>query len=115
MLERAERPAAPSRRDPRETLELLLDDLMRALSFEKAVVLLYDEERAALVGSFGIGVSDAAARGLVVPISPSDEPIASGLRTRVPQPVRDATTDSRVPADAREAVLCLGLWHQVAA
>jgi len=114
MLERAERPAAPSRRDPRETLELLLDDLMRALSFEKAVVLLYDEERAALVGSFGIGVSDAAARGLVVPIARSDDPIASVLRTGVPQPVRDATRDERVPPDVREALLRMGIGPLVA-
>src|SRR5438093_7096265 len=114
MLERAERPAAPSRRDPRETLELLLDDLMRALSFEKAVVLLYDEERAALVGSFGIGVSDAAARGLLVPIARSDDPIASVLRTGVPQPVRDATRDERVPPDVREALLRMGIGPLVA-
>ena len=57
VLERPRRPVPP-RREPREMLEPLLDDLMRTLGFERAVVLLYDEEHAALVGSFGIGVLD---------------------------------------------------------
>jgi signal transduction histidine kinase len=103
VLDRPRR-AEPPRRDPRETLEPLLDDLMRTLGFERAVVLLYDEELAALAGSFGIGVPDAIARELVIPLSQTDDPIATALRGGVPQRVRDATTDERISPAAREAL-----------
>jgi len=114
VLDRPERPVASSRRQPRETLELLLDDLMRVLSFEKALVLPYDEERAALVGSFGVGVSDAAVRELVVPIARGDDPIASVLRTGLPQRVRDATTDERLRPEVRDALARMGVGPLVA-
>ncbi len=114
VLDRPERPVAWGRRQPRETLELLLDELMRALSFEKALVLLYDDERAALVGSFGIGVSDAAVRELVVPIARDDDPIASVLRAGVPQRLRDATTDERLRPEVRDALLRMGVGPLVA-
>ena len=76
VLDRPRR-AEPPRRDPRETLEPLLDDLMRTLGFERAVVLLYEDERAALVGSFGIGVPDAISREVVIPLAQTDDPIVA--------------------------------------
>ncbi|HEY8823370.1 MAG TPA: ATP-binding protein [Candidatus Limnocylindria bacterium] len=101
VLERPLRPVPP-RRDPREMLEPLLDDLMRTLGFERAAVLLYDEERAALAGSFGIGVPDPIARELVIPLTETDDPIVAALRGGVPQRIPDATSDVRIAAATRE-------------
>ena len=103
VLDRPRR-AEPPRRDPRETLEPLLDDLMRTLGFERAVVLLYEDERAALVGSFGIGVPDAISREVVIPLAQTDDPIVAALRGGVPQRIRDATTDERILPAVREAL-----------
>ena len=96
-------------------LEPLLDDLMRTLGFERAVVLLYDEERAALAGSFGIGVSDPVARELVIPLAQSDDPIVGALRGGVPQLIRDATTDERISAAVHETLAKAKLGPLIAA
>jgi PAS domain S-box-containing protein len=114
VLDRPRRPVPP-RRDPREMLEPLLDDLMRTLGFERAVVLLYDEERAALAGAFGIGVPDPVARALVIPLAQSDDPIVVALRGGVPQLIRDATTDERISAAVRETLAKANLGPLVAA
>jgi PAS domain S-box-containing protein len=114
VLDRPRRPVPP-RRDPREMLEPLLDDLMRTLRFERAVVLLYDEERAALAGSFGIGVPDPVARALVITLAQSDDPIVGALRGGVPQLIRDATTDERISAAVRETLAKAKLGPLVAA
>jgi PAS domain S-box-containing protein len=100
VLERKVR-SAPQRRDPRETLEPLLDDLMRSLGFERGVVLLYDEESAALAGRFGIGVPDAIARELLIPLAHAEDPIVAALRGGVPQRIRDATNDERISVAVR--------------
>ena len=114
VLERARRRSAP-RSDARETLEPLLDELMRSLGFERAAVLLYDEDRAALAGSFGIGVPDTIARELVVPLAPSDDPIAAVLRGGLPELIRDATTDERISPGIRETLAKAKLGPIVAA
>src|SRR5213596_3575026 len=101
VLDRRQRRPAPPLRDPRETLEPLLDELMRSLGFERAAVLLYDEDRAALAGSFGIGVPDAIARELVIPVALSDDPVVAVLRGGLPEPIRDATTDERISPGIR--------------
>ena len=101
VLDLPRRPVPPGR-DPREMLEPLLDDLMRTLEFERAAVLLYDEERAALAGSFGIGVTDAIARELLIPLAQSDDPIVAALRGGVPQRIPDATIDERISSGVRE-------------
>ena len=101
-LERKVR-SAPPRRDPRETLEPLLDELMRSLGFERAVILLYEEESAALAGRFGIGVPDTLARELIVPVTDAEDPIVGALRGGMPQRIRDATTDERIASANREA------------
>jgi PAS domain S-box-containing protein len=113
VLERPGRAAA--RRDPRETLEPLLDDLLRSLAFEKALVLLYDDERSALVGSFGIGVPDAAVRELVLPLAQSDNPIVAVLRGGVPERIRDATRDDRLDQSVRDALASMGIGPLIAA
>src|SRR5258707_1013637 len=87
---------APLCRDHRVNLESLLDELMRSLGFERAVVLLYDEDRASLAGGFGIGVEDAIARELVLPLANPDDPIVEVLRVGIPQRISDATTDERI-------------------
>jgi signal transduction histidine kinase len=114
VLDRPRRAEAP-RRDPRETLEPLLDDLMRTLRFERAVVLLYDEERTALAGSFGLGVPDPIARDLVIPLAQTDDPIATALRGGVPQRIRDATTDERISPAVRETLAKANIGPMVAA
>jgi len=103
LLERPQRRFPPPR-DPRETLEPLLDELMRNLRFERAVVLLYDEDRASLAGRFGIGVPDAVARELVLPLANPDDPIVGVLRAGLPERIRDATTDERIFSGAREVL-----------
>src|SRR5438876_11910275 len=102
VLERAGRRSAP-RSDARETLEPLLDELMRSLGFERAAVLLYDEDRAALAGSFGIGAPDTIARELVVPLAPPDDPTAAVPRGGLPALIRHATTDVRISPAIRAA------------
>jgi signal transduction histidine kinase len=114
LLERAGRPT-PIRPDPRETLEPLLDDLLRGLAFEKALVLIFDEARSALVGSFGIGVPDAAVREVVVPLVNADDPIVAVLRNGFPQRLRDARVDERLDRSVRELFARLGLGPLVIA
>ena len=114
VLDRPRRAALP-RRDPRETLEPLLDDLMRTLGFERAVVLLYDDESVALTGSFGIGVSDAIARELVIPLALPDDPIVAALRGGIPQRIRDATSDEHISATVRATLTKAKLGSIVAA
>jgi PAS domain S-box-containing protein len=115
LLERPQRRSAPLPRDPRETLEPLLDELMRSLGFERAVVLLYNEERASLIGNFGIGVPDAIARELVLPLANTDDPIVGVLRIGAPQRIRDATTDERISPDVRAILARAQLGPIVAA
>ncbi|MDQ2966849.1 MAG: GAF domain-containing protein, partial [Actinomycetota bacterium] len=103
VLDRPRRPVPP-RRDPREMLEPLLDDLMRTLGFERAVVLLYDDDQAALAGSFGIGVPDATAREILIPLTQVDDPILAALRGGVPQKIPDATSDVRISVGTRETL-----------
>src|SRR5256886_8593809 len=114
VLERARRRSAP-RSDARETLEPLLDELMRSMGSERAAVLLYDEDRAALAGSFGIGVPDAIARELVIPVALSDDPVVAVLRGGLPEPIRDATTDERISPGIRETLAKAKLGPIVAA
>src|SRR5256885_1460792 len=102
LLERPPRRSAAPPRDPRETLEPLLDELMRSLAFERAVVLLYDDDRASLAGSFGVGVPDSIARELVLPLANPDDPIVGALRLGVPQRIIDSATDERIFSGVRE-------------
>src|SRR5712692_3445945 len=74
-------------RDPRETLEPMLDDLVRGLGYDKAVVLVYDEASASLRGLFGWNVTDEQARRLTVGVAGSDNPLVVALRTGAPQRV----------------------------
>jgi len=115
VLDRRQRRPAPPLRDPRETLEPLLDELMRSHGFERAVVLLYDEERAALAGGFGIGVPDEIARELVIAVSQPDDPIVVALRGGLPQRIPDAISDARISPAARETLARARLGPIVAA
>jgi len=74
-------------RDPRETLEPMLDDLVRGLGYDKAVVLVYDEPSASLRGLFGWNVTDDHARRLSIGVAGSDNPLVVALRTGAPQRV----------------------------
>src|SRR5438552_11183253 len=114
VIPRALRRSAPLR-DPRETLEPLLDELMRSLGFERAAVLLYDEDRAALAGRFGIGVPDAIARELVIPLALADDPVVAVLRGGLPARIRDATTDERISPAIRNTLAQARLGPIVAA
>ena len=114
VIQRALGRSAPLR-DPRETLEPLLDELMRSLGFERAAVLLYDEDRAALAGRFGIGVPDAIARELVIPLALADDPVVAVLRGGLPARIRDATTDERISPAIRNTLAQARLGPIVAA
>jgi len=85
LVQRQREPA--SDRDPRETLEPMLDDLVRGLGYDKAVVLVYDEPSASLRGLFGWNVTDDQARRLAVGVAGSDDPLVVALRTGAPQRV----------------------------
>jgi PAS domain S-box-containing protein len=74
-------------RDPRETLEPMLDDLVRGLGYDKAIVLVYDESTASLRGLFGWNVTDDQAKRLAVGVAGSDNPLVVALRTGAPQRV----------------------------
>jgi PAS domain S-box-containing protein len=115
VLERPQRRSALPLRHARETLEPLLDELMRTLGFERAVVLLYDEDRAALAGSFGIAVPDGIARELVLPLANPDDPIVGVLRAGLPVRMTDATTDERIFSGVREILARAKLGPIVAA
>ena len=114
VLERARRRSAPAR-DPRETLEPLLDEVMRSLGFERAAVLLYDGDRAALAGGFGIGVPDAIVRELVIPLALTDDPIVAVLRGGLPEHIRDAINDDRISPAVRNTLAQAKLGPIVAA
>ena len=113
VLERVRRPAPLH--DARETLEPLLDELMRSLGFERAAVLLYDDDRAALAGTFGIGVPDAIVRELVIPFALTDDPIVGVLRAGLTERIRDATTDERISPAIRQTLARAKLGPIVAA
>jgi PAS domain S-box-containing protein len=83
LVESQREPA--SGRDPRETLEPMLDDLVRGLGYDKAVVLVYDEKTASLRGLFGWNVTDDQARRLSIGVAGSDNPLVVALRTGSPQ------------------------------
>src|SRR5438552_1525590 len=114
VLERAGRRSAP-RSELRETLEPLLDELMRSLGFERAAVLLYDEDRAAPPGRYGIRVPAPIARELVIPLALSDDPVVAMLRGGLPERTRDATTDERISPGIRETLAKAKLGAIVAA
>ena len=87
MADVVEREQPATGRDPRETLEPMLDDLVRGLGYDKAVVLVYDERSASLRGLFGWNVTDEQARRLALgvpdPIIRSSPHCATGAPQRV--------------------------------
>src|SRR5256885_2986968 len=89
-------------RDARETLEPMLDDLARALGYQRAVVLGHDPRAGTLHGLFGLNIRDDLARSLVVPLTRSHDPIVIALRTGVPQRVNDVSEDERLDQEERE-------------
>src|SRR5437764_2031507 len=102
-------------RDARETLEPMLDDLTRALGYQRAVVLGHDTRGGTLRGLFGLNIADDLARSLVVPLTRSQDPIVTALRTGVPQRVQDVSEDDRLDPAERELLLAMRLRHFVAA
>jgi PAS domain S-box-containing protein len=103
-----------SGRDPRETLEPMLDDIVRGLGYDKAVVLVYDEAVASLRGLFGWNVTDDQARQLVIGVAGSEDPLVVALRTGAPQrvdPIDGASPDPKIAA----ALAGMGIGGFVAA
>ena len=101
-------------RDPRETLEPMLDDLVRGLGYDKAVVLVYDEAIASLRGLFGWSVTDEQARRLVVGVAGSDNPLVVALRTGAPQRV-DLLDGVTLDESTSAALADMGIGSFVAA
>ncbi len=101
-------------RDPRETLEPMLDDLVRGLGYDKAVVLVYDESTASLRGIFGWNVTDDQARRLAVGVAGSDNPLVVALRTGAPQRV-DLDNGATLDIDTGATLADMGIGSFVAA
>jgi PAS domain S-box-containing protein len=115
MRDLAERQREPaSDRDPRETLEPMLDDLVRGLGYDKAVVLVYDEPSASLRGIFGWNVTDDQARRLAVGVAGSADPLVVALRTGTPQRV-DISDGATLDASTGAALVDMGIGDFVAA
>src|SRR5256884_4180339 len=102
-------------RDARETLEPMLDDLTRALGYQRAVVLGHDTRGGTLRGLFGLNVRDDLARSLVVSLTRSQDPIVTALRTGVPQRVVDVSEDDRLDPEERELLRAMHVQRFVAA
>ncbi len=105
---------AATGRDPRETLEPMLDDLVRGLGYDKAVVLVYDESTASLRGLFGWNVTDDQARRLSVGVAGSDNPLVIALRTGAPQRA-DPGDSAMVDANTGAMLADMGIGGFVAA
>jgi PAS domain S-box-containing protein len=101
-------------RDPRETLEPMLDDLVRGLGYDKAVVLVYDEPSASLRGLFGWNVTDDQARRLSIGVAGSDNPLVVALRTGAPQRV-DLNDGVKLDENTGAALAEMGIGGFVAA
>ena len=101
-------------RDPRETLEPMLDDLVRGLGYDKAVVLVYDEPSASLRGLFGWNVTDDQARRLSIGVAGSDNPLVVALRTGAPQRV-DLNDGVKLDENTGSALAEMGIGGFVAA
>ena len=101
-------------RDPRETLEPMLDDLVRGLGYDKAVVLVYDESTASLRGLFGWNVTDDQAKRLAVGVAGSDNPLVVALRTGAPQRV-DLDDGATLDVNTGATLADMGIGSFVAA
>jgi len=100
-------------RDPRETLEPMLDDLVRGLGYDKAVVLVYDEPSASLRGLFGWNVTDDQARRLTIGVAGSDNPLVVALRSGAPQRV-DLSDGVKLDENTGAALAEMGIGGFVA-
>jgi PAS domain S-box-containing protein len=107
-------PQPTTGRDPRETLEPMLDDLVRGLGYDKAVVLVYDEPSASLRGLFGWNVTDDQARRLVIGVAGSDNPLVVALRTGAPQRV-DPGDGVKLDENTGATLAAMGIGGFVAA
>lgn len=108
---------APKRteEDARETLEPMLDDLVRGLGYERALVLSHDPGSATLRGHFGLNVRDDQVRALSVSLSRSEDPLVVALRAGAPQLVDDVTADDRLDLAERTIFLAMNVTRFVAA
>lgn len=114
MRDVAERPADLTA-DARETLEPMLDDLARGLGYDRALILVHDGAAGALRGLFGLNVPDEQARGVVVPLTRSNDPLVAALRSGLPQLVDDVATDDRLDEAERAALVAMRMTRCVAA
>ncbi len=105
--------AAGAAQEARETLEPMLDDLMRGLRYERAIVLAHDEASGALRGMFGLNAREDLVRTLSVPIGDHAHPFVVALRTGAPQRVETAG-DPRIGPAMRAALDELGARRVVA-
>src|SRR5688500_20196048 len=101
-------------RDPRETLEPMLDDLVRGLGYDKAIVLVYDESTASLRGLFGWNVTDDQAKRLAVGVAGSDNPLVVALRNGAHQRV-EHDDGAKLDVNNGETLAELGICSLVSA
>ena len=106
--------ALPPKRETRETLEPMLDDLARGLGYDRALVLAHDAESGTLRGTFGLNLRDEEVRELIVSLARADDPFVVALRAGAPQLVDDVTTDERLDVAERQALLAMKVTRFVA-
>jgi len=98
----------------RETLEPMLDELVRGLGYERALLLVHEPETGALRGLFGLNIRDDLARRLSVPLARADDPLVVALRAGAPQLVDDVSVDERLDLAERQALLAMNVTRFVA-
>src|SRR5258706_1097517 len=98
----------------REPLEPMLDELVRGLGYERALLLVHEPETGALRGLFGLNIRDDLARRLSVPLARADDPLVVALRAGAPQLVDDVSVDERLHLAERHALLAMNVTRFVA-
>lgn len=80
-----------------ETLTPIVEGVSRALGYSRALVLLFDAERAALHSTIGLNVPDPLAESLVVPLDEPENPLVKvflqGTPVRVDAVAREPRLD----------------------
>src|SRR6266540_3689975 len=91
--------------DLRQTLVPMLDGLVRALGYERVLVVLFDAGRGSLRSSFGLNVQESISESLEVPLTEVHDPLVVALMDGVPQRVDDVETDPCLSEHNRAVLL----------
>src|SRR6266508_4431785 len=101
--------------DPRQTLLPILEGLSRALGYRRALVALYDADRATLRGTIGLNVPDALSEALEVGLADEANPLVVALLEGRPLRVDDVRTETRLTEHAIALLLEMDITSFVVA